>query len=191
MNDRVVRPLQFLALQLVGAVAVIHLAVGTEQLAGVAANGLLVRYLTQEVFTHPRGLLFVVSGVAALAGIVAAGKGWLPRRRAYELGIALMATYLLGWLAWHTLLNHGAALGAAPAAPDHSHGGLFATLFSHYVEPLFATFATAGSGTPGSGRVLLGVVSKTLELAALVALVVLLRRDPAAEGEPLVSVTPA
>ncbi|WP_435195852.1 hypothetical protein [Natronomonas sp. EA1] len=187
MHDRAIRPLQFLALQLVGAVAVVHLAVGTEQLAAVAANGLLGRYLTSEVFTHPRALLFVLLGVAGLAGIVAAAKGWLPRRRAYELGIALMLCSLLSWVAWHTLLNHGAAIGAAPAPEDHTHGGLLATLFSHYVEPILAALGTAASDTPGSGRVLLGVVSKTLELAAVVVLALLLRTDPAVAGEPLLS----
>lgn len=184
MADRRVRALQFAAVQVVGAVAVVHFAVGTEQLAGIAANGLLVEYLTGRVLARPRALLFVVSSVAALAGLVAAGLGHLDRRLAYRLGIALLATYLLGWLAWHTVLDHGLALseGRVAAGAAHSHGGLLATVRSHYLDPVVATLAAAGSGTPGSGRTLLGVISVTLELVGIGLLAALLRLDPAARG---------
>lgn len=180
MNERRVRTLQFAALQLVGAVAVVHLAVGTEQLASVAAGGLLDEYLGGRAVERPRAPLFVVSGVAILGGLVAAGRGWLDRRTAYQLGIAAMAVYLGGWVAWHTVLDHGFALsGGAATTTEHSHGGLLATLYSHYVEPLLAAVGAATS-PGGSARTLLGIVSVTLELAALVLLVVLLRVDPAA-----------
>lgn len=181
MNERSVRALQFVTVQLVGAVAVIHFAVGSEQLASIASNGLLDEYLTGVVLERPRALLFVLSSLAVLGGIVAAGRDLLDRRTAYQLGLVAMGTYLVGWVAWHTVLNHGLALGgvAASTADTHSHGGLLGTLVSHYVEPLAAVVGSAGSPT-GSGRTQLGIVSKTLELAAVVLLVVLLRVDSAA-----------
>jgi hypothetical protein len=179
MHERRVRALQFVALQVVGAVAVVHLAVGTEQLASVAASGLLAEYLSGRVLERPRGPLFVVSGLAVLVGLVAAGRGWLDRRTAYQLGIVAMVAFLGGWVAWHTVLDHGFALSGEAATTEHSHGGLLATIYSHYVEPLLAAVGAATTAG-GSARTLLGIVSVTLELVALALLVVLLRVDPAA-----------
>ena len=123
--------------------------------------------------------------VATIPARMATARGRLARRRAYLLGMGVLATYLVGWVAWHTVLDHGLALagGAPPGTegPTHTHGGLLATLFSHYVEPLLTTLGAAGSGTPGSGRTLLGVASVTLELAGLVVLGLLLRGDPTIE----------
>lgn len=192
MDERGVRALQFAAVQLVGAVAVVHFAVGSEQLASIVVNGLLVEYLTRQVFVRPRAFLFVVSAVAIVGGVVAAGLGRLPRRRAYQLGIAAMLTYVVGWIAWHTVLDHGLALdpGQPPATTGagHSHGGFVGTFVSHYVEPLLATVGTAASAQPGSGRVLLGIVAVTLELVATVVLVALLRVDPdARDGDGLLA----
>lgn len=182
MNERAVRALQFVTLQLVGAVAVVHFAVGSEQLYAIAANGLLGRYLTGMVFERPRALLFVCSALAILGGVVATATGRLDRRSAYQLGAVAMATFLVGWVAWHTVLDHGFALAAGSggeATDEHVHGGLVATLASHYVAPLLATVGAA-TAEGGSGRTLLGVISKTLELAALALLLLLLRVDPAA-----------
>jgi hypothetical protein len=173
------RALRFLAVQLVGAVAVVHLVVGLTGFLEILVNGLLAAYLTEFVFERPRTLLFTVSGVVILGGLVATARGHLDRRRAYQLGAAALATYLLGWFAWHTVLDHGFALtGGGAAETTHTHGGVVATLASHYVEPLLATLGAAGSGTPGSGRTLLGVVSVSLEFAGLVVLGLLLRGDP-------------
>lgn len=182
MSERTVRALQFVAIQLVGAVAVVHFAVGSEQLASLVANGLLGEYLTGVVLERPRPLLFVASAVALLGGVLAAARGWIPRRTAYLLGIAAMATFLVGWVAWHTVLDHGFALSGGDGGVDsHTHGGLVDTLASHYVAPLAATVGAA-TAEGGSARTLLGVVSKTLELLALGVLLVLLRLDPAAAG---------
>jgi hypothetical protein len=185
MEDSRVRVLRFLALQVVGAVAVVHLVVGGETLVEVLARGLLGVYLTEFVVADPRPLLFVVSGLATLAGIVAVARGRLGYRRAYGLGIALLLAYVLGWVAWHTVLDHGLALGGGgtPTPDGHDHGGLLATLRSHYVEPLLATVTASTAGTPGSGRTLLGVASTTLELVGIAVLVVLRRVDPAARVE--------
>lgn len=181
MNERTVRALQFITLQLVGAVAVIHFAVGSEQLATIVGNGLLERYLTEMVYERPRPLLFVLSSLAIIAGVVAAARGRIDRRTAYQLGVLVMVVYISGWLAWHTVLDHGFVLsGDAGATETHSHGGLFGTIHSHYVKPLLATVGAAAS-EGGSARTLLGIVSKTLELTALALLLVLLRVDPRAE----------
>ena len=179
MNERTVRGLQFVTLQLVGAVAVLHFAVGSEQLATLAANGLLDDYLTGMVFERPRALLFLLSSLAVLGGVVAAARGHIERRTAYQLGVLAMVTFLVGWVAWHTVLDHGFALsGTSEQVDGHTHGGLLDTLASHYVAPLLATVGAATT-EGGSARTFLGIVSKTLELAALVLLFVLLRVDPA------------
>jgi hypothetical protein len=178
------RKLRFLAVQLVGAVAVVHLVVGLTGFLEILVNGLLATYLTEFVLERPRTLLFTVSGIGILAGMVATARGRLDLRRAYLLGALVLAGYLVGWLAWHTVLDHGFALtGGGPTETTHSHGGVLGTLFSHYVEPLLATLGAAGSGTPGTGRTLLGIVSVTLELAGLVVLGLLLRGDPDIDRE--------
>lgn len=187
MDEGRARKLRFLALQLVGAVAMIHFAIGSAQLLELAVNGLLVTYLTEQVFTFPRTILFTLYGVAVFGGILAAAHGDLTLRHAYELGLVAMALSVLAWVGWHTVLDHGAVLGAAPGSQQtgHTHGGVLGTLYSHYLEPLLAVVGAAGSDTPGSGRLLLSIVSKTLELIALVVLGVLLRGDPRVVGESL------
>lgn len=180
MNERTVRTLQFAALQVVGAVAVVHFAVGSEQLASIVGNGLLGEYLTERMFERPRAPLFLVSSLVLLGGVVAAARGRIERRTAYQLGVLAMAMYLGSWVAWHTVLDHGFALsGGAPEGTTHSHAGLLDMLSSHYVEPLVAAVGAA-TGEGGSARTLLGIVSVTLELVAVVLLAVLLRVDPAA-----------
>ena len=179
-----VRALRFLALQVVGAVAVIHLVVGGETLVRIVSRGLLGTYLTEFVVADPRPLLFVGSALATFGGVLAVAYGRLGYRRAYLLGIALLGGYVLGWVAWHTVLDHGLALGGGTSTPDgHSHGGLLATLRSHYLDPLVATVTASTAGTPGTGRTLLGVVSVSLELAGVGLLAVLRRVDPAARRE--------
>lgn len=188
MEQSKVRGLQFLTVQVVGAVAVIHLVVALDQLAGIVANGLLVDYLTGTVFVHPRAFLFVVSSVVIFGGVLTTARGLLARRQAYQLAILVLGTYLLGWIAWHSVLDHGLALsggGGGGGDHAHSHRGLGDTLISHYVEPIWAVVTASTGGTPGTGRTFLGVVSKTLELLGIALLVVLLRVDPeaAAEGD--------
>lgn len=178
------RALPFTAVQLVGAVSVVHFAVGSAELARIAAAGVLGEYLAGRFLVRPRPLLFLLSSVAVLAGLVAAGRGRVSPRRASQPGIAVMATYLVGWLAWHTVLDHGFALDPAGAVggADHEHGGLLVTFVSHYLDPVVAAVTAATTHRPGTGGVLLGVVAVTLELAATALLLALLRVDPKAEG---------
>ncbi|MDZ7747001.1 MAG: hypothetical protein U5K28_11010 [Halobacteriales archaeon] len=180
MNERTVRALQFAAVQIVGIVAVIHIVVGLEVLIGLVANGLFGRYLSEYATRRPRPLLFVPSGLAILAGLVLAGRGTIDRRTAYQLGIVAMGMYLLGWLGWHTILNHGFALtGEAPPTSTHETGGIVSVILAHIIEPIVETFRSA-TGGQGSVRTLFGIVSVGLELLATGILAVLLRYDPKA-----------
>jgi hypothetical protein len=183
MEESRVRKLRFVTLQVVGAVAVVHLVVGGAQLLRVADAGLLGRYFTTFLAADPRPFLFLVSGLAIVAGIVAVARGRIDYRVGYQLGLLALGVYVLSWVGWHTVLDHGFALrGGTPNTPDtHSHGGLLGTLRSHYLDPLVATVTASTEGTPGTGRVLLGVVSVSLELLGMVLLGTLLRVDPAAE----------
>lgn len=176
------RKLRFVALQVVGAVAVVHLVVGGAELLRVANAGLLGRYLTTFLAADPRPLVFLLSGLAIVAGIVAVARGHLSYRTGYRLGLLALGVYVLGWVGWHTVLDHGFALrGGSPTVPDgHTHDGLLGTLRSHYVDPLVAALTASTRGTPGTGRVLLSVVSVSLELVGMALLALLVRVDPAA-----------
>jgi hypothetical protein len=182
MEEARVRKLRFVALQVVGAVAVVHLVVGGAELLRVANAGLLGRYLTTFLAADPRPLVFLLSGLAIVAGIVAVARGHLSYRTGYRLGLLALGVYVLGWVGWHTVLDHGFALrGGSPTVPDgHTHDGLLGTLRSHYVDPLVAALTASTRGTPGTGRVLLSVVSVSLELVGMALLALLVRVDPAA-----------
>lgn len=181
MNARTVRGLQFATIQLVGIVAVIHIVVGVEVLVSLVANGLVGQYLGEYAVQRPRPLLFVPSGLAILAGLVLAGRGTVDRRTAYQLGILAMGAYLLGWLGWHTVLNHGFALtGEAPPTSSHDAGGIVAVVLAHIIDPVAETFRSAASGQ-GSVRTLFGIVAVALELLVVGLLAVLLRYDPDAQ----------
>lgn len=63
--------------------------------------------------TDPRPVAFVLSALAILLGIQLAAAG-VARRPVYLLGMALVATYFVGYFAWH-LSGHGGFLpGRAP-----------------------------------------------------------------------------
>ena len=179
MEESAARKLRFLALQVVGAVAAIHFVVGAAELLRFAAGGLLGEYLTGgQALSQPEPLLFTLSALALLGGVVAVGIGRLDHRRAYLLGAGLMGTYIVGWLAWHSVLSHG--LGEA-AAGGTSHLGLVDVVASHYADPLVGLL----TGTDQPGRETLAAISKTLEAVALALFGTLLFVDPrAARAEP-------
>ena len=66
--------------------------------------------------SEPRPLAFVLSAFAILAGVNAAAIG-AARRPIYVAGMLLMATYVLGYVAWH-YYGHG---GFLPAREAHYH----------------------------------------------------------------------
>ncbi|MEF8809246.1 hypothetical protein [Natronomonas sp.] len=179
MDEPTARKLRFLTLQVVGAVAVVHFVVGASELARFRKAGILRQYLFGgELLVQPDPVLFVVSSVAILAGIGAVAAGYLGLRRAYVLGMAAMAVYVIGWFAWHTVLDHG--VGATPTTSgtaDTTHLGLVNVVLSHYVDPLVG----AVNGADQPGRVVLAAVSKTLEVVAFALLATLLAFDPRVE----------
>jgi hypothetical protein len=179
MDEPTARKLRFLTLQVVGAVAVVHFVVGASELARFRKAGILRQYLFGgELLVQPDPVLFVVSSVGILAGIGAVSAGYLGLRRAYVLGMAAMAVYVIGWFAWHTVLDHG--VGVTPTTPgtaDTTHLGLVNVVLSHYVDPLVG----AVNGADQPGRVVLAAVSKTLEVVALALLAMLLAFDPRVE----------
>lgn len=178
MDEGSARTLRFVALQVVGAVAVIHLVAGVAQLARFASAGLLVAYFTgEQALAQPEPWLFTLSALAILAGVVAVGLEHLEYRRAYALGIAILAVYLSSWLAWHSVLDHGLLGATELAAQDHSHEGLVSVVDSHYVDPLVGIF----TGADQPGQVTLAVISKTLEVVGIALLVVLYLGDPRLE----------
>ena len=187
MDEAAARKLRFVALQVVGAVAVIHLVAGVAELVRFADAGLLVAYVTSEqLLSQPEPLLFTVSALAILAGVLAVGLGHLDYRTAYALGIAMMAVYLLSWLAWHSFLDHGLLGGGEQAAEDHTHAGLVEIVATHYVGPMVGIF----TGADQPGQVTLAVISKTLEVLAVAVLVALYLLDPRVEDpeNPVVAI---
>lgn len=65
----------------------------------------------------PRPILFVVSGLAIIIGVKLVLFG-VPRKPIYALGMALMATYFVGYFVWH-LSGHG---GFLPGRTPLYHG---------------------------------------------------------------------
>lgn len=59
----------------------------------------------------------MISGLAIIGGILLAAAG-NPRKRLFALGIGLMATYLVGYFAWHSS-GHG---GFLPVREPLYHG---------------------------------------------------------------------
>lgn len=181
MEEPTARKLRFLTLQIVGAVAIVHLVVGTAELGRIADAGLLGEYVRGgEALAQPEPLLFTLSALAILAGLLAVGLGHLGYRRAYLFGIGVMGLYIVGWVAWHTVFDHGLAglTGGASDEGSHSHAGLYTVFVSHYLQPLF----NVSTGVSQPGQVTLAVVSKTLEAIALALLTTLYALDPRVEN---------
>lgn len=65
----------------------------------------------------PRPVAFVLSGTAIVVGVTVALFG-VPEKSLYALGMALMATYITGYFAWH-LTGHG---GFLPGREPLHHG---------------------------------------------------------------------
>lgn len=89
----------------------------------------LVQHVLLGTFYDPRPLAFTLSALAIVAGVLLVFNG-IARRRIYLLGIGLMLTYLLGYVLWHTALDHGAFW---PHIPSHGHTdeGVIETVVLH------------------------------------------------------------
>jgi hypothetical protein len=105
--------------------------------------------------SDPRPLAFVLSALAILVGVPLAA-GSVARRAVYLLGMALVATYFVGYFAWH-LSGHG---GFLPGRAPLYHGlGPVEAVVSH-----LRTYPMAA-------------LSKAAEAALFAVLVVLYRRE--------------
>lgn len=102
------RGLELAALQLAGVVAAIHLWWGLERF--------VERYLLYGYFSDPRPLVFVLTSMGIIAGVVYVVLGG-RRKPVYLAGIGLFLAYLSGYFWWH-LTGHG---GALPGMDGHSH----------------------------------------------------------------------
>lgn len=100
MNDGQVGRLRVAAALLAVVVAGIHLLHPSQ---GGAA---LLVFARVGYLGDPRPLLFTLGAFALLFGVIAGVQG-IDRRPLYLGGIAVTLAFLLGFLAWHTLLDHG------------------------------------------------------------------------------------
>ena len=98
---------------LVAALHIFHPQRGFPRLVTLLTLDDPLRHLLYD----PRPLLFVVSGVALIIGIKLVLLGF-PRKPIYLLGMPLVATYFVGYFAWH-LTGHG---GFLPSRKPVYHG---------------------------------------------------------------------
>jgi hypothetical protein len=172
------RVLRYVAVGLLSVSAVVHLrwAVGprpdggASRLAIYANPRTLAYYLDSGGVPDPRPFLFVGLVLAIVIGVLAVRRGSIGHLTAYAFGIVLVSASVGGWALWHTVLSHGVLLtaadpAAATAATGNTHGGVLHTLSEHAVS------------LPLEGA------TKTVELAALAVLAVLLWADPRAAGD--------
>jgi hypothetical protein len=124
----------------------------------------LVQHALLGALYDPRPLVFTLSGIAIFAGILLVFNG-IARRRIYLLGMAMMVTYLGGYVVWHTLLDHG-AFWPYIASQGHTDLGLVESVVLHLQQKPIE------------------LVSKTAELLLLIVLAVLYREDVDSEPTP-------
>jgi hypothetical protein len=93
--------------------------------------------------TDPRPLAFVLSATAILLGMQLVVADVAPRR-VYALGMVLMATYFVGYFAWH-LSGHG---GFLPGRKPLYHGlHPLEAVISHLVDSPVAAVAKLAEAT--------------------------------------------
>ncbi len=100
MDDAEVARLRIVAAALAGVVAAIHLLHPSQ--GGVA----LLVFARVGYLGDPRPLLFTLGAFALVFGVIAGAQG-IDRRPLYIGGIAVALAFLLGFVAWHTALDHG------------------------------------------------------------------------------------
>lgn len=131
-TDQQLRYLGAALAYLVAAIHLFHPRRGFPRLVQYASSGNL-----DLVALDPRPLLFVLSGLAILAGVKLVLLGF-PRRPVYAAGMALMATFVVGYFAWH-LSGHG---GFLPGREPLYHGlAPHEAVLSHLGGDPWAAFA--------------------------------------------------
>lgn len=161
MDENVDAALRLGALQLALVTAAIHLWLGWKRWA--------VYILAGTPFVDPLQVLFVLSALGVFVGVAMAARG-VRLDYVYVLGIALMLSYLVGWLLLGGDRTGSSLLAPAWETAGHAHGSALVTLIEH----LFEDWLLA--------------VSKVVEATCLVILVVLLygertRDDAATQGD--------
>jgi hypothetical protein len=151
MRPQEIARLRMVAAALATVVAGIHLLHPSQ--GGVA----LGVYARAGYLGDPRPLLFTLGGFALVFGVVAGVQG-LPRRPLYLGGVVVVSCFLVGFLLWHTALDHG---GFWPHLEANEHPDRNALLVA--VDHL--------------RRDALLLASKLAELGLLAALLVLYRVD--------------
>lgn len=151
MEQREVARLRVVAVVLALVVAGIHLLHPSQ--GGVA----LPVFARVGYLGDPRPLLFTLGGFALIFGIIAGYQG-IERRPLYLGGILVTLAFLVGFLLWHTVLDHG---GFWPHLEPNVHSDR---------NPLLV----AVDHLQRDGLLL---ASKLAEVALLVTLLVLLRVD--------------
>ncbi len=147
--------LRYLTAGLALVVAAAHLLDRTE--GGIA----LLVYVQAGYLGSPLPLLFVLGSFALVFGVVLGFQG-LAGRLTYLGGIAVVGTFLFGYVVWHTVLDHGAFWPYIEGT--HHHGTTFEWFEMHLL------------GDP----YVLG--TKAAELVLLVLLIALYRLDPDDDG---------
>lgn len=166
MDRFLARATRLLVAQLVVLTAVIHLSWGLPRVFVYLDPAAIELYLSTSALPDPRPMLFVLSGGALAVGLVAAWRGYLPLETAYKLGLAMMLTYIVGWMLWHTtghgeLLFGEAVSGSSGSSGGHEHHtGVVHTIVDHIVTLPLET------------------ASKSAEFGAAALLIALLRGDP-------------
>ena len=94
------------------------LAVAVAGLHAYWALPRLTAQLSVWQFPDPRPVAFLLATAAILMGILLVVQGFDPLP-VYVGGIALMIVFLGGYVAWHTVLEHGAFW---PGRHAHGHG---------------------------------------------------------------------
>jgi hypothetical protein len=124
MDENVDAAVRVGALQLVLVTAAIHLWIGWQRLFVYIQAG--------TPFVDPLQVLFVLSSLAVLAGVVLAAWG-LRRDYVYAGGVVLMLSYLLGWVFLGGHRTGGELIAPAWETTGHAHGPAIVTLFDHLV----------------------------------------------------------
>ena len=119
------RRLRYVAAALAAVVAVTHLYWALPRLA---------RQLHYGTVPDPRPAAFLLAVFAMVLGASLVVQGFDPRP-IYLGGMVLMAIFIAGYAAWHTVLDHG---GFWPGRHAHGHDAPFlSVVYSHLVdEPL-------------------------------------------------------
>ena len=117
----------------------------------------LIQQLQIGAVADPRPLAFTLAGLAILAGIVLVSLD-IGRKVVSLLGMLLVLAFIVGYGAWHTVLEHGAFWPGIEAHGHHQQG----------------TLETIGSHLLVDGYALL---SKLAEIALLFLLILWYRRE--------------